>query len=188
MKKTIAILILLVAGCSPWRICEPGQRVAQGGLYTVDPQVTWSGWVEGKNQDWTVDGWSLHQLNFVSALKEGRALWPPLERKKNPPLFRKDMTPHEVVEFVTASLALEGARAPKTSAFKPQAFGSLQGFRFDLEFSDSHDLEMQGLAVGVVHEDRLYLILYRAAKEHYFPKYRESIEKLIASIEMVPQK
>jgi hypothetical protein len=33
----------------------------------------------------------------------------------------------------------------------------------------------------------LYLILYRGAKEHYFPKYREAIEKLIASIELVPK-
>lgn len=185
MKKASAILLLALAGCGGWRVYEPGQRVTEG-FYTVDPQIPWSAWSWGKGQDWTVDGWSLHELRFVNGVKDGRVLWPALEQKQNPPIFRKDMTPHEIAELVMASMALQGARQPKTSTLKPQPFGTLTGFRFEFDYADSHDLEMQALAAGVIHEDRLYLILYRGAKEYFFARYRDSVEKIIQSIE-VPQ-
>ncbi|HVR85525.1 MAG TPA: hypothetical protein VMU54_14505, partial [Planctomycetota bacterium] len=98
--------------------------------------------------------------------------------------FTKDMTPHEIAEFVASSLALEGAKKVKTTALRPQAFGTLTGFRFDLEYADDSDLEIQGLAVGIVREERLHLIFYRGAKEYYFPKYHEAVERLVASIKL----
>lgn len=183
MNGASAVLLLLTAGCGGWRVYEPGRRVDMG-LYTIDPQISWSAWSWGKGQDWTVDGWAVHELRFMNGVKDGRALWPAMEEKENPPLFKKDMTPHEIAELVAATMSKTGAQKVRTTGLKPQAFGRLTGFRFELEYADRRDLEMQALATGVVHEERLYLILYWGAMEHYFPKYRDPVEKMIASIQL----
>lgn len=187
LRLAVAVLLLAAAGCGNWRVYEAGRRVDMG-LYTVDPQITWSVWLWGKGQDWTVDGWALHELRFINGVKDGRALWPAMEERENPPLFKKDMTPHEIAELVAATMGKTGAQKIKTAGLKPQPFGRLTGFRFELEYADRRDLEMQLLAVGVVHEERLQLILFWGAKEHYFPKYREPVEKLIASIQLPDEK
>lgn len=183
MKRSSLILFALLAGCSPWRISEPGKRV-ELGFYNVDPQIVWSMFRWGKGEDWTVDGWALHSVTVLKGVKDGKPLWPGLADEKNPPLFAKEMTPHEIAELLAASLSLLGAKKPKVTALRPQPFGSLAGFRFDFEYADAYDLEIQGLAAGIVHEDRLHLILYRGAKEYFFPKYREPVEKMIASIQL----
>ena len=183
MKHALVPLILALAGCGGWRVYDGGRRVDMG-LYSVDPQIRWSGWKESRHQDWTIDGWAIHEVRFVNGVKDGRALWPWVEEKPNPPLFHKDMTPHEVAEMVTATLAVNGGQKIRVSGLKPQAWGKLTGFRFDLDYLDRNDLEMQGLATGLVQEERLYLILHLGAKEHFFPKYRDPVERMIASIQI----
>jgi hypothetical protein len=44
---------------------------------------------------------------------------------------------------------------------------------------------MSGLAAGAVIEDALYLILYTGARVYYFPKYRDDVERLLGSIQMI---
>jgi hypothetical protein len=183
MKAATLLLLLLLGGCSPWRVSEPGTRVDLG-LYSVDPQIVWNMTSFDRGEGWTVDGWTLHSLSFIKGLKDGQVLWASLQDTPNAPVFNKDMTPHEIAEFIAGSLSLQGAKKVKTAGLKPQAFGKLSGFRFDLEYADESDLEVQGLVTGVVHDGRLHLILYRGAKEYYFPKYREPVEKMIASIRL----
>jgi hypothetical protein len=183
MKRAAALLVLVLAGCSPWRLSEPGKRVDLG-FYSVDPQIVWNITPRGAGEDWTVDGWALHSVTILKGVKDGNTLWPKLADAKNPPVFSKEMTPHEIAELLAGSLTLLGARKPRITALRPQAFGTLSGFRFDLEYADQSDLEIQGLAAGIVHEERLHLILYRGVKEYYFPKYRDPVERMIASIQL----
>lgn len=44
---------------------------------------------------------------------------------------------------------------------------------------------MDALVAGAAIEDKLYLILYTGARIHYYPKYRDHVEQLLASIEMI---
>jgi hypothetical protein len=77
-----------------------------------------------------------------------------------------------------------GAAMVESNNLRPAAFGRLPGFRFDLSFLSPEGLERDGIVVGTINEDELYLILYLGAREHYFPKYRIHVEELIASIEV----
>ncbi len=44
---------------------------------------------------------------------------------------------------------------------------------------------MDGLVAGAAIEDKLSLILYTGARIHYYPKHRDHVEQLLASIEMI---
>ena len=113
------------------------------------------------------------------------------------------MTPTDIVEFVVVSLESAdraatlsavnagtfmvredqiGAAMVKSKNLRPAAFGKLPGFRFDLSFLSPEGLERDGIVVGTIHEDKLYLILYLGAREYYYPKYRDQVEELIASV------
>jgi len=185
VRRIALILGLLTAGCGgPYRLSAPGEPVDLG-LYTVDPQIRWNMWSNRIWQFWSVDGFVLHELSFVNGLQDGQALFPRLQRRENPPLFRSTMSPQEVAEFIKASLEMtHGAKNFKKSEPKPQPFGSLQGYRIDIDYADPSDLHEQALVVWVIHGQRLYLIDYRGAKEYYFAKYRDVVEKIIASIRL----
>ena len=84
-----------------------------------------------------------------------------------------------------AGIARGGAGEVQASKLRPAQFGSVPGFRFDLTFLSKSGLEMDGLVAAAVIEDKLYLILYTGARIHYYPKYRDHVEQLLASIEMI---
>ena len=47
-----------------------------------------------------------------------------------------------------------------------------------------HGLEYEGFAVGTVKDHRLFLICYAGTREYYFPRYEDTAEKIVASIQM----
>ncbi len=49
----------------------------------------------------------------------------------------------------------------------------------------SNELDIDGSAAGAAIEDKLYLILYTGARIHCYPKYRDHVEQLLASIKMI---
>jgi hypothetical protein len=125
-------------------------------------------------------------VSFVNGLKDGEALYPRLQRKENSPVFRSSMAPEDVAIFMASTLEAMGAKNLKKSEPRPQPFGSLIGSRVEIDYADGGDLEERALFVWVVHGQRLYLIHYRGAKEHYYAKYLDVVEKLIASIRLSP--
>ncbi len=82
------------------------------------------------------------------------------------------------------SLARLGYAQLQVHNLRPEQFGCLQGFRFELTFLVSDGLEGQGLVVGAVIEKRLHLIMYVGTREHYYPKHIEEVERIIQSIEL----
>jgi hypothetical protein len=182
VRRIALVLGILLSGCGgPYRRSERAERVEMG-LYTVDPQVPWNMSTNKIWQSWTLDGFVLDELSFVNGLKDGQALYPRLQRRENPPVFRSSMQAEDVAIFWTSSLELMGAKRLKRSEPKPQALGSLAGHRIEVEYVDSEDLEYLGIVAWVVHDQRLYLIDYRATKEYYFAKHKDMVERLIASI------
>ena len=184
---TIAVLLITLTACAQYSLVEARTQKI-GGAYTVDAQIAWNKHAEGKVEIWTADGPGLEALRFIKGLNDGDALFTrPVGTAKEIkfPAYRVGMTASEVMEFVVDSLGRAGAAEVEARGLQPARFGAVPGFRFELTFATAQGLEMSGLAAGAVIEDALHLILYTGARVHYFPKYRDDVERLLGSIEMI---
>ncbi len=205
--RTIVIVLattVVLLGCARYTLVKP-ERQMVGDLYTVEPQVEWSRTTGDRLEMWTIDGPALEAVYFVNGIEEGASLVKSADSKKTLPVFRKHMTPTEVLERVVDtvkaaddSASLEavnmglaavradrmGARLVEASNLRPTKFGHLPGFRFDLSFIYPEGLDGSGIVVGAIHENKLYLILYVGARLHYYPRYRDVVERLIGSIQI----
>jgi hypothetical protein len=182
-KILFPLLIFVLASCATsYTLVNPG-RLDIGAFYTVEPDNSWSRIVRGKMELWTVDGPSLEALRFISGLEDGDRLLPVLSRDIKMPHFKAHMTPSEVLEFCVGSLESMGAARVAANHLRPENFGKHPGFRFDVRFFSEEGLERQGLIVGTIHEEKLYLIIFTAPRVHYYPQYKEQVERIVASIE-----
>jgi hypothetical protein len=205
-KILIFILILTVAGCAHYTLIQP-VRHPIGSLYTVKSQIAWSKAMEGKIELWTVDGPLLEAIRFINGLEDGDNILLIKGKKSNLPHFRAHMTPSEVLEFFVGSVkSIAGgveaehlakgvvppgirsaginASTVQATNLRPARFGTLSGYRFDLSFRSKEGLERKGIVIGTIHEKCLYLIIYTGAKEYYYPKYKEEVERIISSIQI----
>lgn len=180
-----AFLPLFILGCATTSpLVEPEKRAPIGGVYTVEPQIEWSRFSQGPIETWTVDGPALQAIYFFKGVKPGKALIKADEEEKWP-RFKSAMTAHEIMELVIDSLARMGYADLQPVNLRPAQFGPLPGFRFKFGFLYRSGLEGQGLAVGAVMEENLYLILYVGTRQYYYHQYADEVEKLIKSIRLV---
>lgn len=182
---TLALAAIL-AGCGTLSV--PGkERVTIGNAYSIEPQIEWSRATEGNREIWTADGLMLQAIHFVKGVRKGGALIASGREQaaEDWPRFDPQMTPNEVEEFVVDSLSRLGLMQLQPHNLRPQAFGKVQGFRFDFDFLYPDGLEGQGLAVGAVIGNKLQLILYLGARQHYYPAYLDEVEAIIRSIQSV---
>ena len=188
MKRTPTIMIvaLLLGACAQYALLEPDGPRTIGDAYTVEPQITWNtidfNWIER----WTVDGASLEVIDFI-ALKDESLLFPadPNTRKDKFPRYREGMTANDVMEFVVDSMAAGGGGAVEASGLRPMAFGSHDGFRFEMTLITTDGLDKDAIVAGTVIGKKLHLIIYSGARMHYFPKYRDTVEGILASIQPI---
>jgi len=180
MRRLIGLtaLALLTAACSPYRLVGPPR--ASIGRLSVDPQVPWSALERGSLTVWTVDGIPLQRVVFLKGLAGGEAL--PGASGTKPTVFRSGMTSGDAMELVVDWLsAAPGFQQLEARSLRPRRFGPADGFGFDFSYVDRDGLDGQGLAAGTVVDRRLYLIVYSGARAHYFPRYREAVERMIDS-------
>ena len=123
-------------------------------------------WVE----DWTLNGPLLDGMSFVTGLPSGRYLIRQSRREdRQVPKFRSDMTAPEVAAMLESLFRVRGGSVDfRTLGLQPRPFLGANGFQFDYEHLDSDELWRRGRAVGAVIDGRLYLILFDAARSHYF--------------------
>ncbi len=184
-RSTMAIaLAAVLAGCGTLSVSGK-ERVKIGNAYTVEPQIEWNRASEGNREIWTADGLPLQAIHFVKGVRKGGVLIASGrgQATEDWPRFNPQMTPTEVEEFVVDSLSRLGIMQLQPHNLRPQAFGKVQGFRFDFDFLYSSGLEGQGLAVGAVIGKKLQLILYIGARQHYYPAYLDKVEAIIRSIQ-----
>ena len=147
------------------------------GSVLVDPPRPWNKqrrffffdsvrWVE----DWTLNGPYLDGITFVSGLPGGEYLV--RQRKSDErqvPKFRSNMTAPEVTAMLESAFRVRGGAIEfRTLNLSPRQFLGHPGFQFDFEHLDGDELWRKGRAVGAVIDGRLYLILYDAARSHYY--------------------
>ena len=173
-------LVVFAAGCVQINQIDPQDRII-ADVYTVHPQITWSGIKEGKNEIWTVDGANLQAVRFVKGLKDGDTLFKP-KPKQELPKFHKDMRAHGVMDFIVDSMDAIGLKQIQTKNLRPIKFGALPGHRFDFTCLTEDGLEMEGFVVGSSIKEHVHLIFYYGARQYYFAKHVEHAEKLIKSI------
>ncbi len=181
MFRLLGLLTLIVVtGCASAGITEktPGRHEISKS-YSINTTQSWSHF-KGPPEMWTIDGWSLGLLRTWGGLKDGDTLFESPEMSF--PKFRSDHSPLEVAEMVADSIeAVDSGADVQISDFRPMAFGSDDGFRFEVSYV-ANGLPYRGIAVGAVRGDRLDLLLFTAPAEHYFDLYASEIETIIGSI------
>lgn len=183
MKRFFAVLAMLavLGGCAAYSLVD-AKRQTIDGTYSVQPDIQWSKFASGKVEIWTVDGPDLEMIRFVRGLEDGDRMFTAPDDMKLP-AYNPAMKASEVMEFVIDSLARAGAGNVEGTALRPTQFGAASGFRFDLSFTSSDGLWFDGMAVGATIDDKLHLIIYTGTRQHYFPKYRDEVERMIGTIE-----
>jgi hypothetical protein len=177
----VGVLVLALAGCAAYKLVEP-KPVTIADALIVEPQIPWSSITSGEWDVWTVDGATLQSLQFLRGLSHGEPLFARGSDKR--PRFRKDMTPTDVMELVVDSLADAGGQQIQPSGLRPVKFAGSDGFRFEWRLLTKQGLEKRGFAVGAIVKEKLYLVVYQGAADHYYGKHVADAERVIQSARM----
>ena len=139
-------------------------------------------WVE----DWTLNGPYLDGITFVTALPSGQYL---IRQRKSDerqvPKFRSDMTPPEIVAMLESLYRVKGGAVEfRTLSLQPRPFLGTNGFQLDYEHLDGDELWRKGRTVAAVLDGKLYLILFDAARSHYYGTILPDFESIVASAQL----
>jgi hypothetical protein len=137
-------------------------------------------------EDWTLNGPYLDGISFVTGLKSGRYLVRQSKRAdQQVPKFRSDMTPPEIVAMLESLYRVRGGAVEfRTLSLQPRPFLGANGFQLDYEHLDSDELWRKGRAVGAVINGELYLVLFDAARSHYYGTILPDFESIVASAQL----
>jgi hypothetical protein len=138
-------------------------------------------------EDWTQNGPYLDGISFVTGLKDGKALVYQRSRDdRQVPKFRSSMTPPEIAAMIESLFRVRaGAVDFKMISLAPRPFLGTNGFQYDYEHLDGDEVRRKGRAVGAVINGRLYLILFDAARSHYYNSLLPDFEAVVNSARLV---
>jgi hypothetical protein len=92
------------------------------------------------------------------------------------------MTAPEVASMLESLFRVRGGATDfRTLGLAPRPFLGTNGFQYDFEHLDSDELWRRGRAVGAVIDGRLYLILFDAARSHYYANAINDFESVVNS-------
>ena len=134
-------------------------------------------------EDWTLNGALLDGITFITGLKNGKAMvYQRRTTDQQVPVFRADMTPPDIAAMLESAYRVRGGAVDfHTLSIQPRPFLGTNGFQFDYEHLDSDELWRKGRAVGAVINGQLYLILFDAARSHYYDAALPDYEAIVAS-------
>lgn len=138
-------------------------------------------------EDWTLNGPNLDTVSYVTGLKNSKAIVRQRQTdERKVPIFRSDMTAPEIAAMLETLFRNRlGAAEFKTLGLQPRTFLGVPGFQFDYEHLDNDELWRKGRTVGAVYGDRLYLVVYDAARSHYYNAELADVEAIINSARLV---
>lgn len=138
-------------------------------------------------EDWTQNGPYLDGISFVTGLKSGRAVVVQRSRDdRQVPKFRSNMTAPEIAAMIESLYRVRGGAVDfRMTSLTPRPFLGANGFQLDFEHLDTDEVRRRGRAVGAVVNGQLYLILYDAARSHYFNAYLPDFEAIVSSARRV---
>ena len=132
---------------------------------------------------WTLNGPLLDGITFISGLPSGHFMVRQSHRAdQQVPKFRADMPPPEIAAMLEGLYRVRGGAVEfHTLSIQPREFLGTNGFQFDYEHLDDDELWRKGRAVGAVINGRLYLIMFDAARSHYYDAALPDYEAIVAS-------
>ena len=138
-------------------------------------------------EDWTQNGPYLDGVSFVTGLKDGKALvYQRSQDDRQVPKFRSNMTPPEIAAIIESLFRVRGGAVEfSTTALTPRPFLGVSGFPYDYEHLDGDEVRRKGRAVGAVIDGKLYLILFDAARSHYYNALLPDFEAIVRSARRV---
>jgi len=134
-------------------------------------------------EDWTLNGALLDGITFITGLKSGHFMVRQSHKAdQQVPKFRADMPPPEIAAMIESLYRVRGGAVDfRTLSIQPRQFLGTNGFQFDYEHLDDDELWRKGRVVGAVIGDQLYLIMFDAARSHYYAAALPDFEAIVAS-------
>jgi hypothetical protein len=181
-----AALSLALAACAS--IAEvPAGPYAMGDGKTVTLHRSWSDVSaflpqrQKKVRVLSIDGPALNQLYLAQGLAPGEGLLKPVSKEHRVPVYRADLSPTELVEFVADTLSALGYERVQSSKLAPARLVGADGLRFEIQALTKDGLEMSGLAQVAETNGKLYLALYLAPTEHYFAATLPDVDAILSA-------
>ncbi|MFL6736258.1 MAG: hypothetical protein ACJ8F4_04270 [Sphingomonas sp.] len=137
-------------------------------------------------EDWTLNGPLLDGITFITGLRSGHFM---VRQRRSTdqqvPKFRADMTPPEIAAMLESLYRVRGGAVDfRTISIQPRPFLGANGFQFDYEHLDDDELWRKGRAIGAVVNGDLYLVMFDAARSHYYDAALPDFEAIVASAEL----
>ena len=138
-------------------------------------------------EDWTQNGPYLDGISFVTGLKDGKALVRQRSRDdRQVPKFRSNMTPPEIAAMIESLFRVRGGAVDfNTTSLAPRQFLGATASSWIIDHLDGDEVRRRGRAVGAVIDGRLYLVLFDAARSHYFDALLPDFEAIVTSARRV---
>jgi hypothetical protein len=137
-------------------------------------------------EDWTLNGPLLDGITFITGLRSGHFMVRQRRTtEQQVPKFRADMTPPEIAAMLESLYRVRGGAVDfHTLSIQPRPFLGTNGFQFDYEHLDDDELWRKGRAVGAVINGQLYLVMFDAARSHYYDAGLPDFEAIVASAQL----
>ena len=134
-------------------------------------------------EDWTLNGPYLDGITFVSGLANGKYLIRQSRYEdRQVPKFRAEMSAPEIVSMLESLYRVRGGAVDfRTLSLQPRPFLGQNGFQLDYEHLDGDELWRKGRVVGAVVQGKLYMIMFDAARSHYYGNALRDFEAIVAS-------
>ena len=140
-----------------------------------------------KSELWTLDGFGLNELYFVSGLITGEPLYREADKKNKPlPKVGKNLQLTDIPDFLESSQRI----ALNTSVFQltgtePVKFLSTDGVKFTYEYAvQGNPMRYKGVANAALVGGKLYLISFTAPGIHFYDRDAPKAQAIMASAKL----
>lgn len=189
IKITVIVVlsfVFLTTGCAHYQLVPANNATPIDNSIQVETPIAWSKSKILGVETWTVDGFRLQRLMFFAGIKNGEPLFDiPSQQKKKLPVFDQSMGSFEISELVEATLSRLDSHAITIAKLRPQSFGGVDGFRFEIGFASESGLKYKGFFAGCLREKRLFGIMYIGTQLYYYQKYENDVEKLLSTLKLI---
>lgn len=177
--------ISLLSACASYTEIPPAKPHQIGGVFSVQPSSSWSAQKTGRGEIWTINGFGLERMAFITNVPDGEPVLTS-DRDKDAPTFRADMNVTDVVDLYEAMLTASGYSQIEVTSLRPHSISGRDAFRFDYAAYDNKGLAKRGMVVGLIDAEKgLNFVLYEAAAEHYYDASLAAAETVLASLQRI---
>lgn len=190
IKLLLASCVLSLAACSPFSVTkvEPGEKMV-GERLSLKLDQAWNHvkapGINGPNSEsWSLEGLPIDELTIFTGLKNDEPIHPPSygdKKKIGEFKFRSDMQTEQIVALFEGMLGRDGSTF-KLDKLSPMPFAGGKGFRFEYSLIRKRDnVELSGIASGIVDKGQLYAVVYQAPRLVFFPRHQQRVLQLMNS-------